>query len=72
MGFTLKSFWSFWQPSPNSLSRLLQLEYVILERRRVYILRKQALLRIKLAATVSAMEQIEQEAREAQHIDKPE
>lgn len=58
---TIKAFWMFWQPAPDTLMRILRLERAILERRRNAALRKQAMLRIRLAGLTSALEQIEQE-----------
>lgn len=58
---TLKAFYMFWQPAPDTLMRILRLERAILERRRNAALRKQAMLRIRLAGITSALEQIEQE-----------
>lgn len=58
---TVKAFWMFWQPAPDTLMRILRLERAILERRRNAAMRKQAMLRIRLAGLTSALEQIEQE-----------
>ena len=58
---TIKAFWMFWQPAPDTLMRILRLERAILERRRNAAMRKQAMLRIRLAGITSALEQIEQE-----------
>ena len=65
MGFTFKSFWMFWSPAPDTVLRVLRLERAILERRNQAYARRAAVLRIRMAATTSALEQVEQEIAEA-------
>ena len=57
----IKSILVFWQPNPENTDNRLIVERAFLERRKDAILKKQASLRVKLASTCAALEQIENE-----------